>query len=527
LANEPSSETVKKGAIEVMGDSYDAIVVGSGATGGWAAKELTEGGLRVALLEAGPMLSFDAEAPDSAVVDPGRQSIQSLCYAFNNQTSHLFVDDVENPYSFPEEEPFNWIRSRQVGGRLHVWGRMSLRMSDFEFKAASRDGIGEDWPISYADLAPYYDRVEQYLKVCGTPERLPQLPDGDFLEPPPLSTGEQGFKSAVERQWSTRNVTSARMVQGPPDITLVAAMRTGRLTLYPNSVASQIVMDGRTDRARSVAFVDRVTRQEGELDARVIVLCASTIESTRLLLNSATPDHPGGLANSSGALGHYLMDHTYGIGIDGIAPQRSRNTGDRMSYGCVIPAFRNITEPEVEFVRGYGVELQVSPPVGGRLRRLRSLGRPWGGWFWMRTFGEVLPRFENHVSVDPVRTDAWGIPAAHIVCRYGENELRMAADQLHCLQEMAEVAGFHIIETRSNLAPPGLSIHEMGTARMGSDPDISVLNPHNQSWDVRNLFVTDGACFTSSGFQNPTLTMMAITVRACDHVVEKLRKREL
>jgi choline dehydrogenase-like flavoprotein len=510
-----------------MVDHYDAIVVGSGATGGWAAKELTEGGLRVALLEAGPDLPFDEEAgAGGEQADPGRQPIQAHCYAFDERTAHLFVDDVDNPYSHPEGAPFDWIRSRQVGGRLHLWGRMCLRMSDYELKAASRDGAGADWPISYADLAPYYDRVERFMNVCGTGEGLPQLPDGPFAEAPQLSAGERRFKAAVESRWGERRVTGARISLAPADAQLLAARATGRLTLYPDSVASRVLLgDGGT--AGGVAYLDRLSGQEREVSGRVVVLCASAIESTRLLLNSATPEHPDGLANSSGVLGRYLMDHTFGIGLDGVLPQRTRGPAERSSYGCAIPSFRNVAGSDSDFLRGYGVELQVRTPVAGPRGRLRALGRRSGGHFWMRTFGEVLPRYENRVTVDPARTDAWGIPAADIACRYGENERKMAVDQRQSLGEMAEAAGLQVERTYSDLAPPGLSIHEMGTARMGSDPSDSVLNPHNQAWDVENLFLTDGACFTSGGFQNPTLTMMALTVRACDHIVERLKRGEL
>jgi choline dehydrogenase-like flavoprotein len=504
-------------------DAFDAIVVGSGATGGWAAKELTQSGLKVALIEAGPMLSSAGEPPDSGEAGE-RQPVQARCYAFNEQTSHLFVDDVDNPYSTPEGAPFDWIRSRLVGGRLHTWGRTSVRMSDRDFKAASRDGIGEDWPISHADLAPHYDRVERFLRVCGVAERFSQMPDGHFVEPPPLSSAERAFKSTTERRWPTRRVTATRIAKGPPDALVAAASETGRLTLLADSIASRVTVDRKTGRAGGVAFVHRLTRREGEVEAPVVVLCASAIESARLLLNSASAEHPAGLGNSSGTLGHYLMDHTYGVGIDGVAPWRWRPGGGRTSYGCMIPAFRNVTEHEVDFARGYGVELQVEAPGGGRLGRV---GRRWSGPSWMRTFGEVLPSFENHVSVDPDRTDAWGIPMARIVCRYGDNERRMAADQHRCLTELAEASGWEIERNDSTLAPPGRSVHEMGTARMGASAATSVLNAHNQSWDIPNLFVTDGACFTSGGFQNPTLTMMAITVRACDFIVEKLRRREL
>ena len=507
-----------------MAESFDAIVVGSGATGCWAAKGLTQGGLRVVLLEAGPMLPFGGVPPGASVVDAERQQVQARCYAFDERTSHLFVDDVDNPYSCPEEAPFDWIRSRLVGGRLHTWGRTSVRMSEWDFKAASLDGIGEDWPISYRDLSPYYDRVERFMQVCGVAEGLAQMPDGSFVESPPPTSGERAFKSTTERRWPARRVTSTRIAKAPPDALIAAARATGRLDLRPDSIASRVTLDARTGRARGVVFVNRVTRREEEVEAPVVVLCASAIESTRLLLNSATPEHPAGLGNSSGALGHYLMDHTYGIGVDGVAPWRWRPGGGGRSYGCMLPAFRNVTEHDVDFARGYQVELQIPAPAGGRFDRMR---RRRSGPSWMRTFGEVLPSFENHVSVDPDEPDAWGIPTVRVVCRYGENERKMAADQYRCLVEMAEASGWEVDQRQSTLAPPGLSVHEMGTARMGGSSDSSVLNAHNQCWDVPNLFVTDGACFTSGGCQNPTLTMMAITVRACDFIVESLKRREL
>jgi choline dehydrogenase-like flavoprotein len=526
-----------------MAEPFDAIVVGSGATGGCAAKELTEAGLRVALLEAGPEAPFGASEIDppgvgstsDARAGPGspdagpaadRQQIQARCYAYDERTAHLFPDDVDSPYSHPEDKPFEWIRNRAVGGRLHTWGRMCLRMSDWELKAASRDGIGVDWPISYADLEPYYDRVEAYMRVCGTPEHLLQLPDGPFAEAPHLSDGELALKAAVEARWPTRRVTGARIALAPPETMLVAAQRTGRLTLMANSVAARVLVDD-GGKARGVAYVDATGGEEREVGGRLVVLCASTIESTRLLLNSATDDHPQGLGNSSGALGHYLMDHTYGIGVEGVAPQRVQEPGRSTLYGCAIPSFRNVTETDVDFAREYGVELQVHTPVAGRLGRLRARGRELPGQFWMSSFGEVLPRFENRVSLDPTRTDAWGIPIPHIECSYGENEERMAADQIARLEEMAEAAGFVVEKRSSELAPPGLSIHEIGTARMGSDPSASVLNGFAQSWDVANLFVTDGSCFVSGGYQNPTLTMMAITARACDYAVQQLKNGEI
>lgn len=504
-----------------MGEGYDAIVVGSGATGGWAAKELTENGLRVALLEAGP------PAPESSpdwLADARRQQVQARCYAYGERTAHLFVDDLDNPYECPEDAPFVWIRSRLVGGRLHTWGRTSVRMSDRDLKAASRDGIGEDWPISYADLAPHYDRVERSMRVCGRAAGCEQMPDGRFHEPPPLASAERAFATRVERRWPTRTVTPARIAKAAPGALLEAARATGRLTLLPDSIASRVLLERGGGRASGVAFVQRLSGREAEVRAPVVVLCASTIESTRLLLNSACEEHPDGLGNSSGTLGRYLMDHTYGVGIDGVAPWRWRPGGGRTSHGCLVPAFRNITEPDAGFSRTYGIELQIEAPAGGRFAGMRARR---SGPAWMRAFGEVLPRFENHVAIDPEKVDAWGIPAVRIHCRYGENERLMAADQHRCLEEIAEVAGWEVETSEAELAPPGLSAHEVGTARMGADPATSVLDRHNRCWDVPNLFVTDGASFTSSGSQNPTLTMMAITVRACGFIVERLRRGEL
>ncbi len=507
-------------------DQFDVIVVGSGATGGWAAKELTEAGLRVTLLEAGPML-FGEDAASSTPAGRNRQPVQERCSAFDEEKAPLFVDDVENPYSHPPEKPYAWIRSRQVGGRLLLWDRICLRMSDHELKAASRDGVGDDWPISYEDLRPHYDRVERFLGVTGTAEGFANVPDGEFAAPPPLSAGERQFKQAVEERWPERRATDARTAHAPPDASLNAAMRTGRLSLLADSVASRVTLAPEEHRAKGVAYVDRLSGAEREVNADAVFLCASTIESTRLLLNSVTETHPGGLGNSSGVLGRYLMDHIFGIGLDGFAAPIPRGASDPSSFGCFIPSFRNTGEAEdLGFVRGYGIGLQIYPRETGLRLRLKNRGRTHGGWFWMRAFGEVLANRENRVTLDPVRVDAWGIPIAHIECRYGENERRMAADQLGCVQEIAKATGLQPRRVHSELNSPGLSIHEVGTARMGADPETSVLDPFNRSWDVENLLVTDGSCFVSGGFQNPTLTMMAITGRACAHYVGRLKRRE-
>jgi choline dehydrogenase-like flavoprotein len=506
-----------------LAELFDVVVVGSGATGGWAAMDLAERGLRVAVLEAGPLL-LDRGLRPPPPHDPERQRIQANCFAYDETTAQLFVDDVDNPYTHPADSPFLWIRGRQAGGRALLWDRLSLRMSDHELKAADRDGIGDPWPISYADLAPHYDRVERAMDVHGTPEGNPQVPDGPFAEALPISAGERQFKAAVEGRWPDRTVTSARIAKAPPERTLQAAMRTGRLTLLVDSIASRVNVSPDGRRATGVAYLDAGSGAEREVEGRVVVLCASTIESTRLLLNSAGEQHPDGLANSSGTLGRYLMDHIHCIGLDGAAPSPPRGMDDPLSDGCYIPSFRGIDEPGEGFARGYGIALQIAPREGGFLSRLAGSRRGKGGWFWIRACGEVLPNRDNRITIDPEKVDAWGIPAVHLECRYGENERAMAADQVRTMRELAEVANLEAHEVHSELKPPGFSIHEIGTARMGSDPESSVLDPHNRAWDVPNLYVTDGSCFVSGGFQNPTLTMLAITARACDHVAATLRE---
>jgi choline dehydrogenase-like flavoprotein len=557
---------------------YDAIVVGSGATGGWAAKELSEKGMRVILLEAGrqldpekdyKMLAWPYDLKHRNTVPQTelfrrRQPIQSKCYAADEYGHHFFVDDVENPYTTPDGKPFDWIRGRQVGGRTLMWGRQSYRLSDYEFKGASRDGFGEDWPIAYKDLEPYYERVERFVGISGSVENLPQLPDSVFLPPMAMTCAEAALKKAVEKNWRDRRVTIGRVAMLTKShngraachycghcergcnthsyfsslaSTIPAAMKTGRLTLRPNAVCSHVIVDIKTGQAKGVAFVDRVTKKAREVYGKVVVLCASTIESTRLLLNSATRQYPNGLANnSSGALGHYLMDHTYSISVNGIVPDFAKFpyvNDDGRNNGIYIPKFRNVFDKHPKFLRGYGIQAQAQkgmhpthlkriPGFGARMKQLIR-ETPDAPPFWMGAFGEMLPRFENTVTINKNRQDAWGIPVAHIDCQYSDNEREMAKDQLETMREMVNAAGWKIESENGELANPGLCIHEVGTARMGADPKTSVLNKFNQSWDVKNLFVTDGACFVSQGCQNPTLTMMAITVRACDYIVEKMK----
>ncbi len=561
---------------------YDAIVVGSGATGGWAAKELTEKGMRVLLLEAGRQLNpakdykmlawpYDLKYRNvipQTVLFKERQPTQSKCYACDEYGHQFFVDDVDNPYTTAKDKPFDWIRGRQVGGRTLMWGRQSYRLSDYEFKAARRDGYGDDWPIGYRELDPYYERVERFVGISGSKEGLPQLPDSVFLPPMAMTCGELMLKEAVEKNWKDRKVIIGRVAMltkphngraachycghcergcdthsyfSTPGSTLPAAMKTRRLTLRANAVASHIIVDTNTGKAKGVAFIDQKTQKAEEAFGKVVVLCASTIESARLLLNSATRQYPNGFGNnSSGAVGCYLMDHTYAVSVGGFVASAAKfpyNHDDGRNNGVYIPKFRNVWDKHPKFIRGYGIQassqkgmlpthLQRTPGFGSEFKRMVR-ETPDAPNFWIGAFGEMLARKENRVTVSADVKDAWGIPAAHIECTHSDNEREMAKDQLETMKEMATAPGWEIAWENPNLAPPGLCIHEVGTARMGNDRKTSVLNKFNQSWDAGNLFVTDGSCFVSLGCQNPTLTMMAITVRACDYIVDEYKKGNL
>ncbi len=534
-------------AAQLKNDSpYDAVVVGSGATGAWAAKQLTEKAVKVLLLEAGDIAAenhytTDDHRTSNAVSGKPRQPIQALSYAYSAKTRHHFVDDIDNPYSTPAGMPFVWIRGRQLGGRTHTWAGQCYRFSDYDFKAATRDGYGEDWPISYEDLAPYYDQIETFLQVSGTRAHIPHLPDGPFMQPPPMSVCERRLKEAIEAKWKDRvavvgrrSVSSVdgfgrRSYYNSADLTLALAAKTGRLTILADSIATHITVDPKSGRAAGVAFIDRKTGKTGEVSARVVVLCASTIESTRLLLNSKSPAHPDGMANSSGLLGRNLMDHiTFRVKALSRFPVRTPAVEDvQDTNGLYIPRFRNLFQRAPGFLRGYGIQCDVQR-LSAELQRLLGYDRNEGRHvLWMTLFGEMLPRKHNCVTLNAQLTDSWGVPAPHIACSHSDNELTMAADAIETMKEIAEAAGFEVVGKIPAIAPPGACVHEVGTAPMGRDRNTSVLNPFNQSWDVKNLFVTDGSCFVSQGSQNPTLTMMALTARACNFIVQELRRRNL
>lgn len=507
---------------------FDAIVVGSGATGSWAAKLLTEGGLSVLVLDSGDRMSESGSTSDrcdagdrGAGAAANRQPCQAQCYAFDAGTRRLFVDDIDEPYETPADRPFAWIRMRVVGGRTVLWHRVALRMSDRQFGAASLDGFEVNWPIRYRDLRPHYDAVERFLRVTGTADNLEEVPDGAFV-PVRLPAAGRMFHEAVRKQWPDRTVTALRRaapwnlqsnghhrVNGkagyPPcsaGEALSSADGTGRLTLRTHSRVVRIETDAEGKLARSVVYVDCNTGTIEEAAGKLVVMCASTIETARVMLSSTSRRNPDGIGNRNGMLGSYLTEHTHGVSVTGLRAGRCGETAD-----VYIPNFSNRGDRQYGFIRGYGVQGHIKP----RDEKTTQCD--------LMCLGEVLPRATNRVTLGK-RKDKWGITVPHIAFTRSANELEMAADQAIQLERLMAATGFEIT-CRTGLSVPGCSIHEAGTARMGEDERTSVLNARNQCWSTRNLFVTDGAAFPSVGFQNPTLTMMALTGRACEYVLDE------
>jgi choline dehydrogenase-like flavoprotein len=557
--------------------TYDAIVIGSGMTGGWAAKELTEKGLNTLVLEAGrpivpeqdyvehvPMWEMKFRGMGDRRRQREDQPIQSACYACDEWSSKFFVSDKENPYTTETDKPFQWIRGRQVGGRSIMWGRQTYRWSDLDFEANLREGTAIDWPIRYADLAPWYDYVEDFIGVCGEALGLPQLPDSKFLPPMELNCAEKVVRDAVAKYFNGERVLTigraAILTQshrgraachycGPCErgcitrsyfssvnATLPAAEKTGRMTLRPFSVVHSLSFDAKTRRVTSVRVIDGKTRAALEFRGKLIFLCASALESVRILFNSSTTEFPNGLGNSSGELGHNLMDHIMGAGAEATIPgNEDRIVLGRRPNGVYMPRFRNVKNKQPEFVRGYafqgGGERDAwergitQTGFGADFKRSISLQGPWRFTFY--GFGECLPNRNNYVELDKEKVDAWGIPVLKIHCAWSENEMALRKDMQITAAEMLAAAGGREIAIFAEDNPPGLTIHEMGTARMGRDAKTSVLNSHNQAHDVKNLFITDGGAMVSSSCVNPSLTYMALTARACDYAVEQMKKREI
>lgn len=554
---------------------YDAIVVGSGISGGWAAKELTEKGLRVLLLERGRNVEHikdyvnATKAPWQYPHRGGRtKAMEELYpvlqrdYPLNEKNLSFWASDKDSPYT--EVKRFDWYRGYQVGGRSLMWGRQSYRWSDFDFEANLRDGIAPDWPIRYAELAPWYDHVERHAGISGTLEKLPQLPDGQFLPAMPLNCGEEVVAGKLSKLFNgrrhmipgrvanlTQQLTGRSACQyrnacwlGCPygayfstqSSTLPAAAKTGRLTLRPFAIVSEVLYDRDKKRAKGVRVLDAVTNETVDYEARIVFLCASTLNSAWLLMRSATDVWPGGLGSSSGELGHNLMDHHFRVGAGGkLEGMDDKYYYGRRPNGFYIPRYRNLFGDKRSYLRGFGY--QGSAGRDGWSRAVAELGvgadfkdtmsQP-GDWTIGATaFGEMLPNHANQVSLDQTKKDKWGLPVLKIDCATGENERLMRKDMAHDMAEMLDQCGVKHVGMFDNGYFPGMGIHEMGTARMGRSPKTSVLNSHNQVWDAHNVFVTDGSCMASAACQNPSLTYMALTARAADFAVNELKRNNL
>ncbi|WBB73896.1 GMC family oxidoreductase [Micromonospora sp. WMMD1128] len=512
------------------GPAYDAIVVGSGFAGSWAAKELAEAGFRTLVLEAGPVRRA-GDIPDRAA--PGvtagdhdertraRQPVQRTHFNFGPRGPHLFVDDVEHAYETPPDKPYTWIRGMQVGGRSLLWGGSALRLSTFETAAGDVDGCSLSWPIGYADLAAAYDVVEDLVDLRGTAEELAQLPDGHFRgKPPALTPAEAAFQHAYRRGNTrpipVRFVSAERGEDGWPEFTMQAtalarAERTGRVTLRSDARVTSVTVDPDDGRATGVSYVDAaVPGARHHARARVVFLCGGTIETARLMLNSHSPRHPDGLGNSSGWLGRGLMDHplvtSSGV-LDGHPPMPAHRSAGRQS-GLLVPP----PQPQTGDIRPFA--LWVSLQRG-------DAGPASGG---IDAQGEMLPYRHNRVRLGDTR-DRWGVPVPVIECGYGPHEDRLYDAMRREVERAASVAGLRLTAVADTLTSPGRNVHDLGTARMGRSPADSVVDPDNRCWDAPNVFVADGSCFPSGGWQNPTLTIMAIAVRAARFAVGLLRDK--
>jgi choline dehydrogenase-like flavoprotein len=557
-------------------NSYDAIVVGTGISGGWAAKELTEKGLKTLVLERGRAVQH----PDypTATKDPwdfpyaGRASQEDLKqqpkqnrtgYTVSQATKHWFVNDLENPYT--EVNRFDWMRGYHVGGRSIMWGRQSYRLSEMDFEANAKDGIAVDWPVRYKDIEPWYDYVEKFIGVSGNADGLAQLPDGKFLPPMELNCVELDLKGKMASKFN-RFLTIGRTAHATAPLphspmrgtcqyrnlcirgcpyggyfssnsgTLPAAEKTGNMTLRANSIVYELIYDDQKGKATGVKVLDAETGEHTEYFARVIFLCASTFGSTFIMMNSVSDRFPDGFGNDSGELGHNIMDHHLSVGgsaqVEGFD---DKYYAGRRANGFYIPRYRNIGNDKRDYIRGFGYQggasrqgwtrMVAEMSIGAELKE--AVGKP-GAWtIGMGGFGEILPYHENHVKLNKDLKDKYGLPTLTFDAVLRDNELKMRKDMANDAAEMLESAGYKNVVKFDRETGIGLGIHEMGTARMGRDPKTSVLNKWNQVHACKNVFVTDGAAMTSAGCQNPSLTYMALTARAVDHAVNELNRRNL
>jgi len=554
--------------------TYDAIVIGSGISGGWAAKELCEHGAKTLVLERGRNVKHNEDYP-TATLHPWElkrrgalthsvleeNPIVRKCYAFDEATSHFFVKDHEHPYI--QEKPFDWIRGYQVGGKSLIWARQTQRWSRFDFEAPGRDGFAVEWPITYQDVAPWYSHVERFVGIAGNRDGLENLPDCESLPAFEMNCVERHLRQSIMSNYKDRPVVIGRCAhltkpeqvhldqgrgqclarhlcyRGCPygayfssnSATLPWAEKTGNLTLRPDSVVHSIIYDDQKRKAIGVRVVDANTKETMEFFARVIFVNASTLNTNLILLNSTSARFPQGLGNDNGLLGKYICFHNYrgtiGATIDGYEDQYYSGRRPTM---VIMPSYRNVRKQETDFLRGYLVAFDASRSGWGRedgligedLKKSASEPGPWRVFMMMQ--GETIPKAENHVRLSADQKDAWGVPLLITSVNYDENDEKMLADFLNTGSEMLERAGFRDIWKTDTRQAPGLDIHEMGGARMGKNAATSMLNGWNQLHACKNVYVTDGACMTSTGTQNPSLTFMAITARAANHAIEELKK---
>src|SRR5438093_415814 len=578
---------------------YDAIVVGSGAAGGMAAHVLTSHGLNVLLLEAGRKLDMESELKsmewpydhprrgemprDGHAITLNEYTVRQPPYAKDTPYKHVYsyvqgwggsdysknivVDEKDHPYTGTK---YAWVRARLLGGKTAIWGRLALRLSDYDFKAKTHDGYGEDWPISYADVQPYYDKVDLYLGIAGHKENLPHLPDSLFQRTTRLNPSEvllrqslkkmnrvltpyragvttDGVKHNKYRSKCYGRGACNRRAGGcdihaafdSPTGLIYPAMDTGNLTLRTNSIAYEVLVDRNSGRARGVAFLDSATRKTYEAKAKVVILAASTLESARLLLLSRSPQHANGIGNSSGHVGHNFCEHVMGPGVTGLVRDligKPHTLDDGRPGGFYIPRFRNLKDRQPGFVRGYGFEggggfsifpgnAVGTPGFGAQFKK--EVRDHAGAFIGMGGFGEVLARYENYVDLDPDAKDAWGIPVLRFHYQFGDNERKMCEDMVAAGREMFEAAGIEVVGADDKMLTEGWSIHELSTARVGDNAKTSVLSQFQQSYHVRNLFVVDGSSHVSASCQNPTWTIMALAWRSCDHLADEFRKGNL
>lgn len=555
--------------------TYDAIVVGTGISGGWAAKELTELGLKTLVLERGRDLKHGdyptANLEDWEMENRGKMTLEEMKdydkqkrtgYTITQATKHHWLKDSEHPYS--EDKPFDWIRGYHVGGRSLMWGRQSYRLSEMDFEANLKDGVAVDWPIRYKDIAPWYDKVESYIGVSGQKEGLSNLPDGIFQKPMEFNCIEKQVKERLAKKYSDRIITIGRTanitepvgtrgscqsrnrcMRGCPfgayfssnASTLPAATATKNMTLRPFSIVTEVIYDNDSQKAKGVRIKDAETGESHEYFAKVVFICASTVGSTSLLLNSVSDRFPNGLGNDSGELGHNLMDHHFRLGASGTSDEfKDQYFSGGRPNGIYIPRFRNLSpETKQKYIRGFGYQGGGSREKWWRAVPEADFGADFkgalhdpGDWtFGIMGFGECLPYHENHLKINKDLLDIHGLPTVTFSAEWKENEYEMRKDMMASAAEICEAAGLKNVKTYDNGCNPGLGIHEMGTARMGRDPKTSVLNGNNQVHAVQNVFVTDGSCMTSAGCQNPSLTYMALTARAANFAVDQLKKQNL